>query len=107
MEKSIQYILKLREKPEDVRRQILAGSLTVCMVLVVGIWVYSIGARFGSGEVAMQTKEDVKPLNLFTGELKNVYSGLTASAANSNEAQTTVPAPTQDKVIDLIPVEQQ
>jgi hypothetical protein len=105
MEKSIQYILKLREKPEDVRRQILAGSLTVCMVLVVGIWVYSIGSRFSISEVAVQAKADVKPLTLFTGELKNVYSGLTASAANSNT--TVVSTPAQDKVIDLIPVEQQ
>lgn len=108
MQKFINYILKLREKPENVRRQILAGTLTVCMVIVGGVWVLSLGSHFGSGEVTNKTKEDVKPFTLFKTKIKNTYQGLSASAVNSDiiPEQKVDTKVTPDKVIDLIPIEQ-
>lgn len=109
MKKFINYILKLREKPENVRRQILAGSLTVCMVIVGGVWVLSLGSHFSSGEAKIKTKEDVKPFTLFKTKIKNTYEGLAASAAKSDipqEEKVVEQKITPNKVIDLIPIEQ-
>ncbi len=108
MQKFINYILKLRDKPENVRRQVLAGTLTICMVIVGGVWALSLGSHFGGGEVSNKTKEDVKPFTLFKTQIKNTYQGLSASAIKSDvlPEQTVEKKDTPDKVIDLIPIEQ-
>jgi len=110
MEKLQNYISNLREKPEHIRRQALAGALTICMVVVGGVWMYSLGNHFGSGQVSVQAKEDAKPFALFTAKLKSTYQGLVASAGKASTATATVEpeekSVTPDKVIDLIPVEQ-
>jgi len=40
------YIKKLQSKPEDTRKQILVGSLVVCMSLIGVIWVSSLSYKF-------------------------------------------------------------
>jgi hypothetical protein len=110
MQKFQNYILKLREKPENVRRQILAGALTFCMVVVGGVWIYGLGSHFGNVEVVAKTKEDVKPFALFTSKIKSTYQGLVANAGKAGATPEPIveekkQAPS-DKVIDLIPVEQ-
>jgi hypothetical protein len=109
MEKAKSYILGLREKPENVRRQILVGALTFCMVIVGGIWIYGMSTHFTSKQIAEKTKEDVKPFALFGAKLKATYQDLLASAGKADitpapvveEQKSVVP----NKVIDLIPVE--
>ena len=107
MQKLQEHILKLREKPENVRRQVLVGLLTVCMVIVVGIWVLSLSSRFGNQDVAIKTREDMKPFKLFTSKIKNTYQGLSASAVNSQELPpSNEKNVSEEKMIDLIPIEQ-
>jgi hypothetical protein len=111
MEKVTQYILKLRDKPENIRKEILAGVLTVCMVIVGGVWAYSLGSRFSDGKVSVQVKEDVKPLSLISTQIKDTYKGLVASVGKSEaiikpQVQEEKKIVTPDKVINLIPIEQ-
>jgi hypothetical protein len=113
MDKLYKYILKLRAKPEQVRREILAGVLTICMAIVGGVWVYGLSSHFGSGEIVTQTKEDVKPFALFGEKIKSTYKDMVASVGKANSPLPIVspleevkPEPDNNKVIDLIPVEQ-
>ncbi len=111
MQKLTQYILKLREKPENIRKEILAGVLTICMVIVGGVWAYSLGSHFGGDKVSIQVKEDVKPLSLISSQIKDTYKGLVASVGKSEsttkpEIQVEKKIVTPDKVINLIPIEQ-
>lgn len=109
------YIKKLQEKPEHIRKQILVASLVVCMSFVGLIWVGSLGYKF-SKENTAKAQEDIKPFALFGQTISNTYNSVTASVGNISSplkkdlpAQTGVPKPVEkvvtEKVIDLIPVE--
>ncbi len=108
------YIKKLQSKSENTRKQMLVGSLVVCMSFVFLIWVSSISSRLSGGEVAAKTEADIKPFALFGQSIKDTYSNVTASVGNISTSLKKVdtPAPTGPKVeeqkqIDLIPVEYQ
>ncbi len=108
-----EYIKKLQSKSEDTRKQILVGSLIVCMSFVGFIWINGIGHKLGSGQVAAKTQEDIKPFALFGQSIKDTYNNVTASVGNiSSLKKVSTPAPTEpkeeeQKQIDLIPVEYQ
>lgn len=110
MDKIKKHIQHLRSKPEDIRRQILAGALLVCMLLVVGIWALELGLHFGNGKVISKTKEDIKPFALFGSKIKSAYSNVSASVGNISQETSKdveeIKTVSNDKVIDLIPIEQ-
>ena len=111
------YIKKLQSKSEDTRKLIFTASLIISMSIVVLIWVYSLGVRFGNPEVKVQANEDIKPFKLFTNSISDVYKNMSASVGKiytSNSISNTVTEvknyneeikAVSDKQIDLIPVE--
>lgn len=101
------YIKKLQSKSIDSRKQILVGSLIVCMSFVALVWVNSLGYKFNKEKTA-KVEEGVKPFALFGQSISNTYKDITASVGNvktlkegkSKEAE-------EQKQIDLILVENQ
>lgn len=105
------YIKKLQAKPEEVRKQILAGSLVVIMSFVCFIWVSSIGPKF-SKEKTAKISEDLKPFALFGQSITDTYTNVTASVGSiktslKNEEPVIEEKLEIEKQIDLIPVEYQ
>jgi len=103
------YIRKLQSKPEDTRKQILVGSLIICMSLVGFIWINSLGYKFNK-ENSAKLQEDIKPFALFGQSISNTYNNVTASVGNissslKKEEIKTVEEVKTEKQIDLIPVE--
>lgn len=101
----------MQSKPEHVRKQILVGSLIVCMSLVVTVWIGSLGYKFGKDSKAVQAKETtMKPFALFGKTITDTYNNVTASVGNISSV-TTKELPkvevNTEKVVDLIPVENQ
>jgi hypothetical protein len=102
-----EYIKKLQSKSEIVRKQILVGSLVVCMAFVGVIWISTLGYKF-SKENTANTQDVIKPFALFGQTLSDTYSNVSASVGNissslKNSGQKV--APKSEKQIDLIPVE--
>lgn len=75
------YIKKLQSKPEDIRKQILIGSLAVSMLFVGVIWVYGLGYRFGD-DSNIKVRSDIQPFTLFGNSVKDAYSNVSASVGN-------------------------
>ncbi|MFA5827672.1 MAG: hypothetical protein WC839_04260 [Candidatus Paceibacterota bacterium] len=103
------YIRKLQSKSESTRKQILVGSLIVCMSFVGLIWVNSLGYKFNKENFA-KTQEDIKPFALFGQTISDTYNNVTASVGNissslKKEEPKTVEKIKNEKQIDLIPVE--
>lgn len=103
------YIRKLQSKSEDTRKQILVGSLIVCMSLVGFIWINSLGYKFNK-ENSIKVQEDIKPFALFGQSISDTYNNVTASVGNiSSSLKKETPKPVEkivtEKVIDLIPIE--
>jgi phosphate starvation-inducible protein PhoH len=70
-----EYIRKLKTKPEQVKKQILAGAMIVSMSFVVLVWFFSLGGRFGTPEVAVKTESDIKPFKQVVVIRTSVQSG--------------------------------
>lgn len=103
------YIKKLQSKPESSRKQILVGSLIVCMAFVGVIWVNSLGYKFSSSNTAAKVQEDIKPFALFGKSISDTVGNVTASVGSikSPTAEEIKPEVKTEKVVDLIPVEAQ
>lgn len=110
------YIKKLQSKSEDTRKQILVGSLIICMSFVGLIWINSLGNKFNS-ENSAKVQEDIKPFALFGKTISNTYKNVTASVGDVSLLKKDLPTQTEEsktvkeikteKKIDLIPVEYQ
>lgn len=106
-----EYIKKLQAKPESVRKQILVGSLIVCMSLVCLVWVGSLGYRFGSSEAQTaqdNSKNGMKPFALLGETITDTYDNITASVGNISQTKEKVKEEVrevEEKQVDLIPVE--
>lgn len=100
------YIKKLQSKSEVVRKQILVGSLIVCMSFVGLIWIGSLGYKFNKGNTA-RTQENIKPFALLGQTISDTYNNVTASVGNISSSIKKEEPKTAEKQIDLIPVETQ
>lgn len=104
------YIRKLQGKPEHVRKQILFGSLVVCMLFVVSVWVGSLGYKFNKNNSA-KVQEDIKPFALFGQTISNTYNNISASVGSAsssvNKEKKIEEKVKNEKQIDLIPIEYQ
>ena len=105
------YIKKLQSKSEDTRKQILIGSLIVCMSFVGLIWISSLGYKFSSKQNVAKTEDGIKPFALLKQSISDTYNNVTASVGNISSPKKDEPK-TEEKVgtqkqIDLIPVEYQ
>lgn len=100
------YIKKLQSKSEVVRKQILVGSLVVCMAFVGVIWISTLGYKFSKNNVA-KSQDDIKPFALLGQTISNTYNNVTASVGNISSSIKKVEKVEIEKQIDLIPVEYQ
>jgi hypothetical protein len=104
------YIKKLQSKPESTRKQIFFGSLIVCMSFVSLVWVGSLGYKF-SKNAEVKTENEIKPFALFGQSISDTYKNVTASVGNvsfpKEEVEQNKEIIKNEKVIDLIPVENQ
>jgi hypothetical protein len=100
------YIKKLQSKSEIVRKQILIGSLIVCMAFVGLIWIGSLSSMFGHNKVAKE-ENTTKPFALLEQSISNTYNNITASVGNISSTIKKEQPKTPKKQIDLIPVETQ
>jgi hypothetical protein len=100
-----EYIHKLRSKPEDARKRILAGSLVVSMAFVGVVWIYSLGYRLHTEVTPEATATAVKPFSVFAESVSSAYQNISASVGSiSYKTDTTNQQPAR-KQINLIPVE--
>ncbi|HLP86663.1 MAG TPA: hypothetical protein VK153_02195 [Candidatus Paceibacterota bacterium] len=102
------YIRKLQSKSEDTRKQILVGSLILCMSFVGFVWISSIGQKL-SKESTPPVEEEIKPFELFGQSIANTYNNVTASVGKipSIKKEEEKKEVEVEKQIDLIPVEYQ
>lgn len=112
-----EYIKKLQSKPENVRKQILFGSLIVSMSFVFVLWIFTLGYRFGGNdkiEDSKSTNNNIKPFQLFGQTISDTYKSMSASVGNisnmkeqSQEEIKINKEESSDKQIDLITVDTQ
>jgi hypothetical protein len=53
----------IRKQPEEVRRHILHIVTGLCAVLLILLWVYSLGTNLTSGDTQVKIGQDLKPFS--------------------------------------------
>ena len=76
----IEYIKKIRSKPEEHKKKILYVLMIVSMSFVVCVWFLSLGFRLGNNSkkenVVPEKKEEVKPFSLLKSLFSDSYKNL-------------------------------
>jgi len=54
----------LRKQPEEVRRHILHVTTVIAGIILLALWVYSLGTNLSNPETQAQVKEDLKPFSI-------------------------------------------
>jgi hypothetical protein len=107
----LKYIKKIQSKPEHVRKQVLVGSLVVCMSLVFVLWIGSLGYKFGKNNKPVVAENTAtKPFALFSKTISETYNNVSASVGKISTTKITPKEEVKvdsEKIIDLIPTENQ
>lgn len=66
----------LRRQPEELRRHIL-HILTICFgIVLLSLWVYSLGTNFSNPETQAKIEDDLSPLSALKGNLLGGYQSI-------------------------------
>lgn len=77
-------IENLRKQPEHKRRHIL-HLLTICFAFIlVGLWLYSLGASITNTDNQAKVNQDLKPFSAIKNNLVGGYESL-SSGNNTNQ----------------------
>ena len=78
----------LRRQPEDVRTHVLHLSTAVCGVILVLLWVYSLGTGLTSSDTGAQfSKEVAEPFSALKANLVDGYKSISESAPSIEVAE--------------------
>ena len=64
-------IHKLRNRPEEERRHILHILTFVCAIILITLWIYSLGRTVTSTETKTQIKQDLQPFTMLKDSITN------------------------------------
>ena len=65
-------IYNLRNQPEKIRRRILHISTVAFAIILILLWIYSLGTSLTNPDTATKVNNDLKPLNTLKA---NIISG--------------------------------
>lgn len=67
----------MRGQPEHVKRHILHVATIVFGVILVSLWVYSLGKNFSNPDTQAQLGQDLQPLSALKANLIGGYNSIT------------------------------
>lgn len=100
-----EYIKKIQSKPEHIRKQHLWLYVVSFMIIITGIWVFSLNNRFTPKEENVSGESNnIKPFKVFGETLKNSFKDITASVG-SISSKSLNSRKSSEKIIPLITVD--
>jgi len=81
MKKIIHYI---RRKPEHVRMHILHISTLVFGVILVFLWIFSLGTNLTNSQTQVKITQDLKPFSALKHNIIEGYNSLSQPNTDSN-----------------------
>lgn len=84
-------IQNLRKQPEEVRTHVLHVLTIGAGVILLFLWVYSLGRTVTDADTQKQAKEDLQPFSVLKDNLLGGYNSLSqpASSVSAPEAPMT------------------
>jgi hypothetical protein len=78
MKKIIHHIRHIRKQPEHVKRHVLHVATGVFGVILLSLWVYSLGINFAKTEKQAAVNDSLQPLSAFKDNFVGGYKSITA-----------------------------
>ena len=75
----------IRKQPEHVRRHILHVSVIVCGVVLILLWIYSLGTNLASPDMREKINEDLKPFSALKDNMIGGYNNLSGSVLETQQ----------------------
>ena len=75
--KIIHHIKKIRQQPEHIRRHILHVLIVICGVILVLLWIYSLGTTLTNSDTQTKIGQDMKPFTALKDNMVGGYQNIT------------------------------
>jgi uncharacterized membrane protein YvbJ len=69
-------IHKVRQQPEEVRRHILHVITIIFGIILLALWVYSLGTTFSNPEKQAEIRDGLQPISALKDQLIDGYNSL-------------------------------
>jgi len=69
-------ISNLKNQPETVRRHILHVCTVVCAIILILLWMYSLGNNLGNSDTQAKVSNELKPFSVLKDNLVGGYQNL-------------------------------
>ena len=89
-------IHNLRKQPEHVRRNILHILIAICAVLLVFLWIFTLGTNLTSPDTQTKISQDLKPFSAIKSNLEGGYNDLSQPNQNDSGSSTDSDLKTQE-----------
>jgi len=69
-------IHRLRQKPEEERRHILHICIVIAAIIMIALWIFSLGKSLSAPEVKEKAKQDLQPFSVLKDNLSEGYKSV-------------------------------
>jgi hypothetical protein len=70
------FIHSLRQKPEKERRHLLHILTIIAAIIMIILWIYSLGRSLTSSETKERIRQDLKPFSVLKDNLVGGYKSI-------------------------------
>ncbi|MEK7104747.1 MAG: hypothetical protein AAB868_01770 [Patescibacteria group bacterium] len=70
-------IHRLRRQPEEVRRHILHITIFAVAIIMVMLWVFSLGRSLANPDTQVKIKQDLQPFSVLKDNIVDGYKNTT------------------------------
>ena len=82
-------IHNIRKQPEETRRHILHLSTIVFAIVLMFLWVYSLGSSLTNQDTQAGISQDLKPFSALKDNMVNGYSDMTQPNTDTSTNTST------------------
>ncbi|MFA5095093.1 MAG: hypothetical protein WC447_00290 [Candidatus Paceibacterota bacterium] len=72
----------LRRQPEEVRRHVLHITIFVVAIIMIMLWIFSLGRSLSNSDTQTKIKQDLQPFSILKDNLVSGYN----STKNTNSS---------------------
>jgi hypothetical protein len=81
----------IRKQPEEVRMHILHILTATFAVILVLLWIYSLGANLSSPSTEAGIGQDIKPFSALKDNMVNGYDSMSQPSTSTDSSGSTDP----------------
>jgi hypothetical protein len=74
------FIYNLRSQPEEVRRHVLHISTIVIGIILVFVWMFSLGTSLTDSDTKAKVSNDLKPFSALKANIVDGYKSISGSS---------------------------